>query len=537
MSSARRSNSSSRGGGSGSGSSSRHRSSSSSNHHHHQNTAGGAAASADDEYARQLQDQYRQEFVARQRERSRGAATTAAANASAPPESVLWGGSTSGTRTSNTPFVPPTTMVQPTDHDQYEVHLDHDDFDNDDADARYARQLQLEMEREEERLRQASSSSRRQSRSSSSSYEITPVWNTEPPHRDADEDARLAQQLQDEELARQLSSRFVVPGRSVPRTSNISRSGTRRSTTSTSTSSNNNSNNKNDPFRNSSSTPYVVPPQPSSDPFIMNPSDQMLYCHDNDIPPYTRTNSTVDTNSDTSAQARRIAQEMDDAEMAQRLALYEQEAQTRRESERSGRTSRLLVGRILPLLCCGLAVAISLLFVLGVFDPNNVPVIGDWLDDRGNGNGGGWLDPFKGNSTDGQVPTVDRSEQMGWANDGRSGLQLEIVNALEDKWQTLFATAVQNWDEGYPIDSLTLTVSRASYEVECSPITGKMKVCNANYGATRWRGLNEVLLNRQSNVIVSSSAKMNEYYLNNEDSDQQLYTLCHEVSYQVWRNS
>jgi hypothetical protein len=43
-------------------------------------------------------------------------------------------------------------------------------------------------------------------------------------------------------------------------------------------------------------------------------------------------------------------------------------------------------------------------------------------------------------------------------------------------------------------------------------------------------GINEVLKSVTDGVISSSVAKMNEYYLNNADYDERLYTMCHEVS-------
>jgi hypothetical protein len=56
-----------------------------------------------------------------------------------------------------------------------------------------------------------------------------------------------------------------------------------------------------------------------------------------------------------------------------------------------------------------------------------------------------------------------------------------------------------------------------------------MKVCNGNYGDTRWRGINQVLMT--NGYIVSSSAKMNEYYLYESNDDQKQYTMCHEMGH------
>lgn len=98
-----------------------------------------------------------------------------------------------------------------------------------------------------------------------------------------------------------------------------------------------------------------------------------------------------------------------------------------------------------------------------------------------------------------------------WAGTrNRGGLTLELVNALEEKWFPYFDLAVAQWDSGTP-DVLTLSTSMDKPDAACSPIRGKMKVCNGDYGDTRWKGINVVnLINEE---IIESSAKMNEFYL------------------------
>ena len=102
--------------------------------------------------------------------------------------------------------------------------------------------------------------------------------------------------------------------------------------------------------------------------------------------------------------------------------------------------------------------------------------------------------------------------------------------------ETTFATAIEEWDQGTP-DSLSLIVTDVEPESLCEAVDGTMKVCNGNYGDTGWRGLNEVLLDRRTNIITSSAARMNEYYLHmsgianallNQARDQRQYTMCHE---------
>lgn len=83
---------------------------------------------------------------------------------------------------------------------------------------------------------------------------------------------------------------------------------------------------------------------------------------------------------------------------------------------------------------------------------------------------------------------------------------MELVNALDARWDPFFEQAVQDWDSGSP-DILTLSTSRQNADSACSAIDGKMKVCNGNYGNTGWKGINEVMI--QNGVrIVSSVAKM-----------------------------
>mmetsp|Transcript_14870 Transcript_14870/g.30347 ORF Transcript_14870/g.30347 Transcript_14870/m.30347 type:complete len:345 (+) Transcript_14870:43-1077(+) len=116
-----------------------------------------------------------------------------------------------------------------------------------------------------------------------------------------------------------------------------------------------------------------------------------------------------------------------------------------------------------------------------------------------------------------------------WAGTtGTGGLKLEIVNALEEKWYPFFDLSVAQWDDGNP-DVLTLSTSMGRPDSDCTPILGKMKVCNGNYGDTRWKGLNIVTL--QNDEITQSSAKMNEYYLAEGGDDKRQYTMCHEIGH------
>mmetsp|Transcript_42794 Transcript_42794/g.103511 ORF Transcript_42794/g.103511 Transcript_42794/m.103511 type:complete len:455 (+) Transcript_42794:349-1713(+) len=291
------------------------------------------------------------------------------------------------------------------------------------------------------------------------------------PHGDI-EDAVLAQQLQDEELARQYSRRYNPQNQSI---NGGTGTGTGAGTL---------------------------------------------------FDDYTQTRGTHDVETQ-----RQLSQQLADAELAQSLAGREQEEALRRDREQRSQLENQSkwYKRIIPLFTLAAAITIPLLFIFGVFSKNDVPFLdgfgNDWVDSDP------WSDVGSINVDESGNSSVSVGNgAVRWANNGK-GLDLEIWNAMEDKYDALFATAVTNWDAGAPIDSLSLSTRRVNYDFECKDENGVLKVCSGNYGATKWRGLNEVKLNSLTRVIVSSVAKMNNFYLDTESEEQRLYTICHELGH------
>jgi len=103
---------------------------------------------------------------------------------------------------------------------------------------------------------------------------------------------------------------------------------------------------------------------------------------------------------------------------------------------------------------------------------------------------------------------------------------LTLRNALDDTWQDAFEAAVADWRES---DALVLTTERVEVDHTCTPVDGVMVVCNANFGATGWVGINENTITGK--VITGSVAKMNEYYLRNANDAHRQFTMCHEVGH------
>jgi len=130
-----------------------------------------------------------------------------------------------------------------------------------------------------------------------------------------------------------------------------------------------------------------------------------------------------------------------------------------------------------------------------------------------------------------QDPFLKDNNTMSWKNYGKGGLELTLVNALDAMWTEEFREAVYDWDHGIP-DALTLATEVQDPDFECTKhIDDKLKLCNGNFGETGWLGINEIFKNSQTGIIISSVAKMNEYYLRNADHAERQYTMCHEIGH------
>lgn len=127
-------------------------------------------------------------------------------------------------------------------------------------------------------------------------------------------------------------------------------------------------------------------------------------------------------------------------------------------------------------------------------------------------------------------PQLGSNETIKWKSSfiqpNNGGLNLKLVNVLDDTWQNEFNLAVADWNES---PALTLTTERAAVDHLCTRVDGVMIVCNGNFGDTGWVGINENSIQR--NAIISSVSKMNEYYLRNANFAHRRFTMCHEIGH------
>jgi len=217
--------------------------------------------------------------------------------------------------------------------------------------------------------------------------------------------------------------------------------------------------------------------------------------------------------------ALRIEQELRDEALARRISSAEQDRASARMIVASQPavipprcTIRKIISYLIPLLLIVGAVAgIVYYFLVGRSN------LDDW-----------WPSPEDFRAED-PFDAKQPGEADRWQTKRSQGLSLEVVSSLEEKWYPFFNKAVSQWDEGDP-DALALNPSFQDYNFDCDPINFKLRVCNGDYGDTRWRGINKILL--QNGYIFASSARLNEYYFRGGTSDdQRQYTMCHEIGH------
>lgn len=117
-----------------------------------------------------------------------------------------------------------------------------------------------------------------------------------------------------------------------------------------------------------------------------------------------------------------------------------------------------------------------------------------------------------------------------WPSDG-TGLRVTIISALTDDWKTTFALAIADWDFGEP-DTVDINAVEGTPDPYCEAPDDAVMVCNGDYGESNWRGVNESMLDPRGDII-SSTAKMNEWYLANMPPGAWQYTMCHELGHAI----
>jgi len=130
------------------------------------------------------------------------------------------------------------------------------------------------------------------------------------------------------------------------------------------------------------------------------------------------------------------------------------------------------------------------------------------------------------------APAANASHSWGgyhWART-TSTFTLELTNNLTSSWQPYLSTTSADWSKSTVLD--TTIVAGTTSERRCSPVAGRVKVCNSTYGSNGWLGLATVSVSGPH--ITGGSVKMNDSYFNTGSYNTPAWrnlVMCQEVGH------
>jgi len=100
-------------------------------------------------------------------------------------------------------------------------------------------------------------------------------------------------------------------------------------------------------------------------------------------------------------------------------------------------------------------------------------------------------------------------------------------------WPALLQRAAQEWSQSTKLDLNVVPYANAQKDRKrCAAVTGKIRVCNAAYGANGWLGLASINLDSNGH-ISKGTAKMNDSYSSywSSDANEAPHVMCQEVGH------
>jgi hypothetical protein len=109
---------------------------------------------------------------------------------------------------------------------------------------------------------------------------------------------------------------------------------------------------------------------------------------------------------------------------------------------------------------------------------------------------------------------------------------VRLDNNVSSAWTSYLNTASADWTASSVLNTTVQSGSFGSPQ-SCSPITGHVEVCSANYGSTGWLGVASISLTT-GNHISRGLAAVNDFYFNQAQYNTPAYrrlVMCQEVGH------
>jgi hypothetical protein len=131
-------------------------------------------------------------------------------------------------------------------------------------------------------------------------------------------------------------------------------------------------------------------------------------------------------------------------------------------------------------------------------------------------------------------PGAQASHAWGNIHWGRTSnpFSLKIVDSVVGTWDPLLRAVSSDWSASSVINtSIQNGNTSLAQRLNCGPISGKIRVCNANYGPNLWFGLATVWV--RSGHVFQAVTQVNDHYFKGQYGNKtaRRHVLCQEVGH------
>ena len=109
---------------------------------------------------------------------------------------------------------------------------------------------------------------------------------------------------------------------------------------------------------------------------------------------------------------------------------------------------------------------------------------------------------------------------------------LKIVDSVTGTWNSLLPAVSADWSASSVLNtSIEAGATGALARLQCNPVPGKIRVCNANYGPNLWFGVAQIWLT--NGHISRATTKVNDFYFTGTYGNNiaRRHVLCQEIGH------
>ena len=110
---------------------------------------------------------------------------------------------------------------------------------------------------------------------------------------------------------------------------------------------------------------------------------------------------------------------------------------------------------------------------------------------------------------------------------------VKLGDNVSGLWDGMLVTASNDWSQSTVLD--TTIVAGGTRPKNCRPTSGRVEVCNANYGNTGWLGVAQIWITGGTH-ITQGTVKNNDYYFGNSsyqynNTAEMQHVICQEIGH------